>query len=350
MTASSFFLTVFLQFCINLMSLLDTLNILGGPNIDKSKLCFSYNSTEETLHLELLDDTGVLSTASIPGMLAPNSDPLLSLAQAFRRTPLASRMLLKSEILREAMRELELVYGATSGTFSLGKESIEITVVGHVGESTVTIPTMGPHMISLNVPDGPPTARSYPLHSLIGSMYGLEIANETCITINEGGMLAMQHQILDEEVGSGKPSYVDYIMCCLEEDLNSEESQDGECIGGRSAAHATIPQHPEVSSLQNRPRPKPVASQTFEEYDDDDSDAEIDRNASSKPLFGEVTRGAPKLASQHSRTVRQRLRPAFEEEKNASQSMDLRFPTFPHGHQDDMDPPSSPEIVYGRQH
>jgi hypothetical protein len=40
-------------------------------------------------------------------------------------------------------------------------------------------------------------ARSYPLRSLLQGMRGLDIAHETCISLNENGMIAIQHQVLD---------------------------------------------------------------------------------------------------------------------------------------------------------
>tara|TARA_B110000971_G_scaffold213744_1_gene244923 strand:- start:173 stop:319 length:147 start_codon:yes stop_codon:yes gene_type:complete len=45
-------------------------------------------------------------------------------------------------------------------------------------------------------------------------MKGLEIANETCITINDGGILAIQHQCV--EPGGGEPNYIDFVLASLE--------------------------------------------------------------------------------------------------------------------------------------
>jgi hypothetical protein len=54
-------------------------------------------------------------------------------------------------------------------------------------------------------------------------MKGLEIAEETCITMNANGMMAIQHQVLDQQAGNGNPNFVDFIMCCLEDDEDDDE-------------------------------------------------------------------------------------------------------------------------------
>ena len=61
-------------------------------------------------------------------------------------------------------------------------------------------------------------AQSYPLTNLLTSMKGLEIATETCISMNSRGMIAIQHQVLDKFIGNGQPNYVDFIMTCIEDE------------------------------------------------------------------------------------------------------------------------------------
>lgn len=51
--------------------------------------------------------------------------------------------------------------------------------------------------VSLFAQDDDLHKRSYPINSLLQGMRGLDIANETCISINENGMVAIQHQVLD---------------------------------------------------------------------------------------------------------------------------------------------------------
>jgi hypothetical protein len=73
--------------------------------------------------------------------------------------------------------------------------------------------------------NAPAHVRSYPIQSILSGMRGLEIARETCISMNANGMIAIQHQILDK-IGNGDPSYVDFIMGCLQEEYEEVEQDE----------------------------------------------------------------------------------------------------------------------------
>jgi Repair protein Rad1/Rec1/Rad17 len=307
---------------------LDCLHVLGTQSLERTKLCFAYNAAKEIFKLELLEESGVLSTAAIPGMLPPHDDVGNSLALAFRSSPLVARMICKSETLREVIPELELVAGATIGTVSLGLvDGLEIATVGHLGECLVSVPSRGSHIVSFDVPAQhqaqPAPARSYPLHSLLGSMRGLEIAEETCITINSIGMIAIQHQVLERNIGDGSPNFVDFIMCCLEDDDDEDDNdeddeEDEEDRGGgdreqdptmsqeqsqrkasqqslslsRSQSSASTPGDA-VPSMQP-PKRRPVYNQENHNSDDDD-EGDDDSHlpfSSAAPLFGSVVADA----------------------------------------------------------
>lgn len=175
------------------------------------KLTLSYNLTQELFTLELTDDSGVLSTANIPGMQPPEDDLGDSLALAMRSSPIAARIIIKSDTLREILVELESVGGAKVGTVSLNSQSFDVAVVGDLSECLVSIPCQGDHVVSLECPSASNAAYNFPLHSLLGSLRGLEIAEETCITINNNGMMAIQHQVIDSNTGDGAPSFVDFV-------------------------------------------------------------------------------------------------------------------------------------------
>ena len=87
---------------------------------------------------------------------------------------------------------------ASSVTISISKLGLELGSTGHSTECQVLLPYQG------NVPErffsleglGEEDAiytRSYPLHSAIVGMKGLEIASETCLSMNANGMIAIQH-------------------------------------------------------------------------------------------------------------------------------------------------------------
>lgn len=219
-------------------------------------------------------------------------------------------MIVQSETLKEMVQELEIVSGATHGTVSLGPGGLEMTAVGHLGECVVSIPSKGRHVLSFETHAAatvtPSKPRSYPLQSLLASMRGLDIAQETCITINTAGMMAIQHQVVDPSVGDGNPNFVDFILCCMEEDDDED---------GQSADKADEGDEEEAPSPQRRTRPSrrtwrnaqhaaqgrdgPVSDMQArghresdnDDDDDDDSSDEGDggRSArSSLPLFGSL--------------------------------------------------------------
>lgn len=199
------------KFCVNLSTVLQCLNLLGTNSLERMKLSMSYNLSQETFKLELTDDSGVLSTATIPGMEPPEDDLGQSLALAMRSSPIAARLIIKSDTLREILVELESVGGAKVGTVSLDSKALEVAVVGDLSECLVSIPCRGEHVVSLECPSSTSNAYSFPLHSLLGSLRGLEIAEETCITMNKNGMMAIQHQVIDATTGDGSPSFVDFV-------------------------------------------------------------------------------------------------------------------------------------------
>ena len=216
------------EFCVNLTSVLECMHVFGTQNLERTKLFLSYNLTAEVFKVELLEE-GVVTDSLIPGMLPPD-DTGNSLALAFRSTPIVARMIVKSEWLREALIELELVSGASCCTIALGPDGLELAAVGSIGECLVSLPGTNDLMVSLE--STVVSARSYPLSSFLSGMRGLEYAEETCVSINEAGMIAIQHQVLDT-IGEGAPSFVDFIMSCLQDD---EESSGNPYTMGSSTA------------------------------------------------------------------------------------------------------------------
>lgn len=130
------------EFCVNLTTVLDCLHMLGkqSNSLEKTTLCFTYNLSKEIFKIELLEESGVMSTAAIPGMLPPEDDLGNSLALAFRSSPMVARIIFKADTLREVVPELELVVGATFGTVILGPEGLQMAAIGHLGECLISVP------------------------------------------------------------------------------------------------------------------------------------------------------------------------------------------------------------------
>lgn len=244
------------EFGINLSTVLGCLMVLGPASLDRTTLCLSYDASEAIFKIELLEEAGlisgggvILSNCAIPGMSVEDDvhggggddddeeemdGHRNGLDYAFRSEPIVARARIQSEFLRGAMTELTNVAGAVSVTVGISKSSLELSTSGHSTECHIVIPYAGNHpefFYSVEVSgddhynNAPAHVRSYPIQSILSGMRGLEIARESCISMNANGMIAIQHQILDK-IGNGDPSYVDFIMGCLQEDYEEVEQDE----------------------------------------------------------------------------------------------------------------------------
>jgi len=237
-------------------------------------------------------------------------------------------MILKSEWLREALQELDVVSGATCCSIVLGPHGLELAAAGNLGECLITLPP-GAAIVSLDC--AAPQARTYPLSSLLSGMRGLEFAAETCISINEAGMIAIQHQILDT-IGQGAPNFVDFIMSCLldEEDESTGGTHERPTSRGivsqasserpyslgwdeTSKRSVSIRASATVASAKGPRR----ADAHLDDSSEDENDDEDLPPISKVPLFGNLA------TSQPERSVRRRRRLAIEQDDESDHSRPL---------------------------
>jgi len=170
--------------------------------------------------------------------------------------------------------------------------------------------------------------RKYPLGAFLSGMRGLDIGVETCISVNSRGMMAIQHQVsrdgyydFSEDGGKGKvkPSFVDFIMTCIEDveddgdtisqdngsvemsqqqqhnglqDITNEDRSTNVEVGRRKARENVARSRPkrgrakavaaarkeEESSAEEEEEEQPVqkAGQKGEHYDDDEAESNGD--------------------------------------------------------------------------
>lgn len=386
------------QFSVNLTTLLEYLHLLGTPTLDRTKCFFSYNTAEELFRIELLEESGVLSTTAIPGMLPASSDPAPSLAQAFRSADTCARMIVQSDTLLLGVQELEHMAGAKSITVSLKTQTgLEMVAVGDWGECHVQVPGRGNHVVSMEVSNttANDNDRSYSMKSFMASMKGLEIAQETCITMNEQGMLAIQHQVVDSRHGGDKPNFVDFIMCCLEDDGEEREIEDNDADQHDERVPATgkadksensdsdederwrLPSNNQLSRSRklNRQTTLPNSSDDDEASGDDDdiriasersfaetrgesmfNSSTLDTSMSSRSPAAATSRGVRrrygrrnvnKESSSESEGSRNLLESDDDDEEEETELQHLDVTAAPMSQRDGNS--SSPELVYGRQ-
>ena len=280
-------------------TVIECLHILGTSNLDRTTLCLSYDRSQAIFKVELLEEHGhnnsigssLLSTCAIPGMAVPDEDDeddednnnysgpkstSTSLAVAFRNSAVVARAILSSSYLRPAIQELMDIPGASCCTIYLSPDGIEMGCIGFNDECGVSLPYRAnnnaangnfeandcetPAFISIECNPPQPCTNSYPLHSFIQGMRALEIANETCISVNEIGMIAIQHQVLDK-VGKGEPNFVDFIMSSMEDSDDEIENEEEEEEEEASNTENLIAEVCNEQSFEVEPKPSFRSSQ-----------------------------------------------------------------------------------------
>jgi Repair protein Rad1/Rec1/Rad17 len=332
------------QFCVNLSTVLECLQMLGTHHMERTKVAFSYNTTKELFKLEMIDEFSTFTVAAIPGMVPPDSgnddddedegDNALPLA--FRSSPVTARIILKSSTLSTVMSELDYVAGATRATLSLSRATgLRVSVVGHAtgNRCTILVPVTGNHVISVELPSARDattiTQHDYPLQVLKDSMRGLGIAEETCITMNKEGMVAIQHIVFDKTL-SEDPCYVDCILCSLvNEDSDDDEEDEDEGTtepykvpSPRSVAVSTRSLQSQSHNIGSSSKKKSKVTQTEDDEDDDDHDEDNPEEQQGALLFGSVVGGDSNASLSRSRTSSSHHRRRTLRKRNAADDDD----------------------------
>mmetsp|Transcript_24792 Transcript_24792/g.50800 ORF Transcript_24792/g.50800 Transcript_24792/m.50800 type:complete len:1003 (-) Transcript_24792:2182-5190(-) len=291
-------------------------------SLDRVPLCMSYDRGTALFHLEFLEGGnllgtgpnvdasttggGVLVTCEVPGVAVsddvddgpddddvehydhssvPNQSSNTGLASAFRSSPLLARAILYSEALQAAIAELYDVPGASIVQVAFSKEGMELGTVGSRSEVWVSVPYhcnqqgmyVGMECYNIEsvarysdgyVSNPSKHVRKYPLGTFLSGMRGLDIGCETCISVNSRGMMAIQHQVTREGYYEGsdgaevRPSFVDFIMTCIEEVDEMEEDATAQNVGDeeQESHHWTGSQRNEELDLGTRQRADSVES------------------------------------------------------------------------------------------
>lgn len=300
------------EFSINLTTVLECLHVLGTNSLDRIKLCLSYDLNDAIFRIELLEQDsiganvpgcggGIVSTCTIPGLSVPDDEDygVSSLAIAFRSCPIVARAIVKSDFLRDAVVEISDVQGAASVTIGISPGGVDLAAIGFSSECQVSLPHASNAAVFVSLECDPPClhARTYPIHSVLSAMRGLEIASETCISINKNGMVAIQHQVLDA-VGSGQPNFVDFIMGCLLNEDEDDEAHDEVDVSQELELHlmsasqrsADVPSHRQERGEQHvatpaSPRKKDAEREELMRRLDGDSGSEDDDTKKSNHDF-----------------------------------------------------------------
>ena len=215
-------------------------------SLNKVPLCMSYDRDTATFHLEFLDEAagagGCLVTCEVPGIAVDENGDQSGLASAFRSSPLLGRAILYSDALSAAVGELHDVPGAAVVEVKLCKTGIELGAVGPRSEVWVNVPyhsrqgAAGMYVGLECYSEHNDMLRKYPLSAFLTGMRGLDIGCETCISVNSRGMMAIQHQVSrDDNASAVRPSFVDFIMTCIEDEIEEEEHDADDSVRGNES-------------------------------------------------------------------------------------------------------------------
>eukprot|EP00984_Skeletonema_dohrnii_P021355 scaffold10644_cov155-Skeletonema_dohrnii-CCMP3373.AAC.1 len=300
-------------------------------SLDRVPLCMSYDRATALFHLEFLEGGqiggsgdaanamggGCLVTCEVPGVAVSDdvddgpddemdnhnslsSNNTSGLAAAFRSSPLLSRAILYSDALQAAVAELYDVPGASVVQVTLSSEGMELGTVGPRSEVWVNVPYhkrqtgmyvgMECYKSNNNDPFGtqssPAMIRKYPLGAFLTGMRGLDIGCETCISVNSRGMMAIQHQVAkdgytDTSSANVRPSFVDFIMTCIEDEGDDEElSQENISQGvhqNDAWQNEMNDETEEATTTSTRNKSKTRTRETFSSSEDEEMQARTHR-------------------------------------------------------------------------
>jgi len=188
-----------------------------------SSLTMSYHTSTEVLRLEWEGsdsncDGNVVATAAIPGLNPPPADEAAELSAAFGQSPIAARWLCpQAGHELSDTKELDYIQGATTVRLRFlragectardkidednGMESgprLRLSSTGHSGRVTIEIPAP----IEFSEERVTKIAHTYSLAGWKRALQPLDMAQETCLSVNTRGILAIQHQLVVDTAGN----------------------------------------------------------------------------------------------------------------------------------------------------
>jgi hypothetical protein len=215
---------------------------------------------------------------------------------------------------------------------------------------------------------------------------GLELAHETCVSINQQGIMAIQHQVFVDD--SETPTFCDFLLTSLQEDDEDENdtaSQAQSWYRREEDWPSTAVSKTQESHLEHSPQSSLLPTQESRNYkysprrtshaiqddsnhsqDSDNEESTIrETSAVSAPLFGTVGSVSNTPSQGRRRRIRQRrsipssapespngsvnlLQSDNENQNDDSDDTDDRPSTPIRQRSDDERSCSSPELVYGK--
>jgi len=193
------------EFSLNLSILLQCLQIFG----EASHMELSYLGAGHPVSL-ILEDQGVITQCQIRTL-----DAMGPIDFNFRSSPIVSRAIVKSELLKEALAELEPPGGSiVQIRMSPEASFLSMAVNGDSCSAQVDFPSDGQsNDVFTAFECKEAVTNSYKLNLIRPCVKVLAKSEQTNIRMNSVGMLSMQHVIPAED---GNTNWIEFLICSEE--------------------------------------------------------------------------------------------------------------------------------------
>jgi len=281
------------SFCINLGTLMECLGIFGTQATANTTVTMEYRASVAAFELTL-EEQGIFTTCQLSTI---DSDEYTSeswdmMTTAFKTSNQVCKTVLKSELLKEALYELQDLQGASTVKVVMSPLApyFQLASGGNLGSLEIEFNKSSDLFVYF---DCEATSEwEYPLQSLLQGMRALLVAAETYVRINDEGIMCIQHQIV---ASSGKKCFVDFLMV-----PTADEDDDDEGAHTASAAPFSSRGAAEErdGSDENEQQQQKHLDRTEGSSDENDEEAERGRtNApplAAKRVQGSRSEAAPK--------------------------------------------------------
>lgn len=344
-----------------------------------SKLSLTYNLKDEILHIEtecLFSSGSVLCTALLGGLVPPDDSDTPQLSQAFLSHPIVARILVPSALFVDVHElssvspiTIQLTWKPPRENKSNSASILQATAVGPCCECTVQ------WQLSVDWPADPTflTFR-YPFLAWNQAMKPSldNQAHETCISVNQQGILAIQHQLICHD---NVAAFCDGLLLPLVEDEDDAEDDDygsyeDERSFGTLKSNRTQEEYPHHSTPPNFAAPADKSNLSLQEsstprqgqQEDDESGGNTSIFFGSLSMEHSAT-DTPATSQHRRRAQRKRMRQRQRQSLSDYASQNLSLQTSDgnddgddkdNDNDDDDDDEeedrycSSPEVVYGK--
>jgi hypothetical protein len=153
-----------------------------------------------------------------------DADEVPETEHVFRSLPLCAKMVLQSQVLHDALKDLCDMPGASTLLLRCANESpfFRLHTSGVTGGCTVDIPKHSEGYLSFEV--ARPVTFSYPLKLLGSSLRALHVADQVFLRVNDGGMLSISHKL---PADNGTYCLVSFTFMCDEGAAQADGAAEG---------------------------------------------------------------------------------------------------------------------------